>query len=68
MRRLLEDNKKKTRYNLVIYTIQTFIILSKRNKRDIGTFQLHNINKLFTVVTVVSDFKKSDFEINAALE
>ena len=68
MRRLLEDNKKKTRYNLVIYTIQTFTILSKRNKRDIGTFQLHNINKLFTVVTVVSDFKKSDFEINAALE
>ena len=64
MRRLLEDNeKKKSRYNLIIYTIQTFtIILSQQNKGDIGTFKLHNIYKRFTI-TVVSDFK-----IKAVLE
>ena len=55
MWRLLEDNEKKTRYKLVIYTIQTFtIILSQQNKGDIGTFKLHNIYKRFTI-TVVSD-------------
>ena len=50
-----------------IYTIQTFTILSQQNKRDTGIFKLHSIYKRFTI-TVVSDFKKSDFEINAALE
>ena len=68
MWRLLEDNEKKTRYKLVIYTIQTFtIILSQHNKGDIGTFKLHNIYKRFTI-TVVSDLKKSDFKIKAVLE
>ena len=44
LRRLFEDtNKKKTRYNLVIYTIQTIMILSQQNKRDIETFKVHNI-------------------------
>ena len=44
LRRLFEDtNKKKTRYNLVIYTIQTIMILSQQNKRDIGTFKVHYI-------------------------
>ena len=32
-----------------------------------GIFKLHSIYKRFTI-TVVSDFKKSDFEINDALE
>ena len=54
MGRLFEDNKKNPRYNLVINTIQTFTILSQQNKRDTGTFKLHNIYKRFTV-TVVSD-------------
>ena len=54
-------------YNLVIYTIQTLTILPHRNKIDTGTFKLQNIYKRFTI-TIVSDFKKSDFEINAALE
>ena len=68
MWRLLEDNEKKTRYKLVIYTIQTFtIILSQQNKGDIGTVKLHNIYKRFTI-TVVSDLKKSDFKIKAVLE
>ena len=68
MWRLLEDNEKKTRYKLVIYTIQTFtIILSQQNKGDIGTFKLHNIYERFTI-TVVSDLKKSDFKIKAVLE
>ena len=49
-------------YNLVIYTIQTFTILSRQNKGNIGTFQLHNIYKRIIVTAV------SDFEINAALE
>ena len=45
------------------------MILSQQNKRDIETFKLHNtgIYKRFTI-TVVRDLKKSDFEINAALE
>ena len=42
------------------------MILSQQNKRDIGTFKLHNY-KRFTM-TIVSDYKKIDFEINAALE
>ena len=42
---------------MVIYTIQTFTILSQQNKGDIGTFKLHNIYKWFTV-TVVSYLKK----------
>ena len=68
MGRLFEDNKKNPRYNLVINTIQTFTILSQQNKRDTGTFKLHNIYKRFTV-TVVSDWKKnSNIQINAALE
>ena len=49
--------------------MQTFTILSQQNKRGTETFKLHNtgIYKRFTI-TVVSDFKKSYFEINAALE
>ena len=42
MRRLFA-NEKKTWYNLVIYTIQTITILSQQNKREIGTFKVHNI-------------------------
>ena len=42
---------------MVIYTIQTFTILSQQNKGDIGTFKLHNIYKRFTV-TVVSYLKR----------
>ena len=57
----------KPRYNLVIYTIQTSRILSQQNKGDTGTSKLHNILKRFTI-TIVSDFKKGDFEINAAVE
>ena len=45
MRHLFEDTDKKTRYNLVIYTIQTVTTLSQQNKRDIGTFKVHNILK-----------------------
>ena len=45
------------------YTTQTFTILSQQNKGDIGTCKLHNIYKRFTVA-VISDFAKSDFEIN----
>ena len=41
MRRLLEEEK--SRYNLAIYTIHTFTILSQQNKRDIETFQLNSI-------------------------
>ena len=52
---------------MIIYTIQTFTILSQQKKGDIGTFILRNIYKIFTI-TIVSDFKKSDFEINAAFE
>ena len=50
---------RKFRYNLVIYTIQTFTILSQPNRRDIETFKLHNtgIYKRFTI-TVVSHLKK----------
>ena len=57
----------KAPYNFVIYTFQTLTILSQQNKRDIGTFKLHNIYKRFAI-TVVRDFKKSDFEINAVLD
>ena len=57
MWRLFEDNKKKTWYNSVIYTIQTFTILSQQNKIDIGNFTLNNIYKRFTV-TVLIDLKK----------
>ena len=39
MRRLFEDTDKKTRCNLVIYTIQTTTILSQQNKGNIGTFK-----------------------------
>ena len=42
MRRLFEDSKK-TRYNFVIFTIQTITILAQQNKRDNVTFKLHNI-------------------------
>ena len=52
---------------MVIHTIHTFMILSQQNKGDTGIFKLHNIYKGFTI-TVFSDLKKSDFEINAALE
>ena len=41
MRRLLEEEK--SRYNLAIYTIHTFTILSQQNKRDIETFQLNSV-------------------------
>ena len=47
--------------------LTTLTILSQQNKIDTGTFKLQNIYKRFTI-TIVSDFKKSDFEINAALE
>ena len=60
---LIRDHQKNaasTRIlKLVIYTIQTFMILSQQNKRDIETFKLHNtgIYKRFTI-TVVRDLKK----------
>ena len=41
MRRLLEEEK--SRYNLAIYIIYTFTILSQQNKTDIETFQLNSI-------------------------
>ena len=52
-----QKNAAFTRYNLVIYTIQTFTFLSQQKKGDIGTFKLYSSYKRFKV-TVVSDSKK----------
>ena len=50
--------KEKPWYNLIIYTIQTFTILSQQNKGDIGTFKWHDINYKRFTMTVLSDLKK----------
>ena len=55
--RKFTNKKNVVTFNSVIYTIQTFTIVSQQNKRDIGTLKLHNICKRFTI-TVVSDLKK----------
>lgn len=66
MRCLLKDNKKTLYKNLVIYNIRTFTILSPQNKGGTGTFKLHKIYKSYN--NCCQWIKKSDFEINAAVE